>query len=106
MLIHQHCLSIFLLFSIQNLHHAVYAVDIATDLYHTYAQVLSESVSKALLDMGEEYSETAKFAEMMDKFFDCLNVNNFNAGKNKRKVFQDPYRLSDHDDFRIQVHTV
>ena len=64
-------------------------------------QVLSESVSKALLDMGEEYSETAKFTEMMDKLFDCLNVNNFTAGKTKRKPFQDPYRQS--DDFRIKV---
>ena len=51
--------------------------------------------------MGEEYSETAKFAEMMDKLFDCLNVNNFTAGKTKRKPFQDPYRQS--DDFRIKV---
>ena len=45
-------------------------------------QVLSEAVSKALLDMGKEYSETAKFADMMDKQFGCLNVTNFTTGKN------------------------
>ena len=82
------------------------AIHVVTDLYCMHAQVLSESVSKALLDMGEEYSETAKFTEMIDKFFDCFNVNNFTSGKHKRKPFQDPYRRSDHDDFRIQVHTV
>ena len=38
---------------------------------------------------------------MMDKLFDCLNVNNFTAGKTRRKPFQDPYRQS--DDFRIKV---
>ena len=55
--------------------------------------------------MGEEYSETAKFTEMIDKFFDCFNVTNYTSGKHKRKPFQDPYRRSDHDDFRIQVHS-
>ena len=64
--------------------------------------MLSESVSKALqLFGGEETAETALFADMFDKFFDCLNVNNFTDGKNKRKVFQNPYRSG--SDFRIKV---
>lgn len=50
---------------------------------------------------GEEVSETAKFVEMMDHFFDCLNVNNFSEGKLRRKVFQDPYRAA--TDFRLKV---
>ena len=49
---------------------------------------------------GEEALETARFVDMFDKFFDCLNVNNFHAGKHKRKVFQDPFRPND---FRLKV---
>ena len=29
------------------------------------------------------------FPEMMDKLFDCLNVNNFTAERTKRKIFID-----------------
>ncbi len=43
----------------------------------------------------------AKFVDMFDKFFDCLNVNNFTAGKHHRKPFQDPYRRA--TDFRLKV---
>ena len=67
-----------------------------------YMQVLSESVSKALrLTGGKEVSETARFVSMVDRFFDCLNVNNFTTGKFKRKVYQDPYRSA--QDFRLKV---
>ena len=59
-------------------------------------------MSKALeLTGGEEVSKTVKFVKMMDRFFDCLNVNNFHTGKQKRKVFQDPYRSG--GDFRLKV---
>ena len=69
---------------------------------HILIQVLSESVSKALqLTGGEEVSETAKFVQMMGHFFDCLNVNSFNKGKQRRKEFQDPYRYG--SDFRLKV---
>ena len=50
---------------------------------------------------GPEVKETAKFVDMFDKFFDCLNVNNFTAGYHKRKDFQQPYRSA--GDFRLQV---
>ena len=50
---------------------------------------------------GENASETAHFVAMMDKFFDCLNVNNFTSGKTKRKAFQMPYRSA--NDFRLKV---
>ena len=64
--------------------------------------MLSESVSNALLyTQGEEASETAKFALMFDKFFDCFNVSHMNSGKHKRKPFSDPYRSK--DDFRLKV---
>ena len=64
-------------------------------------QVLSNSVSKALvLTYNPDVSETARFMEMMDKLFDCLNVTNFTAGKHARKVFQDPWRPND---FRFKV---
>ena len=51
---------------------------------------------------GDEAQETAKFVQLVDKFFDCLNVSNFHAGKHKRKVFQDPFRQND---FRLKVHS-
>ena len=50
-----------------------------------------------------EVEETANFADMMDKFFDCMNVHNFTSGKHKRKPFQDPFRPND---FRLQVVTI
>ena len=65
-------------------------------------QVLSGTVAHALeFSGGDEVSETVKFVHMMDKFFDCLNVNNFLSGKKQRKCFQDPYRSA--DDFRFKV---
>lgn len=66
-------------------------------------QVLSATVSHALRQTGgPEAEETAHFVSMFDKFFDCVNVGNFDDGKFKRKVFQQPYRS--HDDFRLKVH--
>lgn len=64
---------------------------------------MSESVSKALTLLGgAKVSETARFASMMDKFFDALNASiDFTNGKHKRKPFQNPYRSA--DDFRIAV---
>jgi len=53
---------------------------------------------------GDKVKETVKFVRMIDKFFDCLNVNSFTHGKRKRKPFQDPYRSK--DDFRIKVHII
>ena len=45
-------------------------------------QVLSDSVSKALLlTGGEEAKQKAKFCDMFNKSFDCLNVSNFNDGQ-------------------------
>lgn len=64
--------------------------------------MLSESVSKALtLFGGDTAQETARFTELFDKFFDCVNVRNFTDGQRKRKVFQNPYYSG--SDFRLQV---
>ena len=51
---------------------------------------------------GDKVEETVKFVRMIDKFFDCLNVNSFTEGKHNRKPFQEPYRSK--DDFRIKIH--
>lgn len=52
-----------------------------------YPQVLSESVGKALLLTGlDEVTETARFVQMMDKFFDCLNVHNYTHGYQKQSL--------------------
>ncbi|KAL5497313.1 hypothetical protein EMCRGX_G013770 [Ephydatia muelleri] len=40
----------------------------------SYSKALSNSVGKALmLTVGTKATQTAHFAEMFDKFFDCLN---------------------------------
>ena len=66
--------------------------------------MLSTRVSTALkLNGGPEAEESAKFAEMFDHFFDCLNVNSFDEGKHQRKPFKDPYRSM--KDFRLKVDT-
>ncbi len=39
--------------------------------------------------------------EMLDKFFDCLNVADFNSGKFSRNAFKSPYHSS--RDFRLKV---
>ena len=67
-----------------------------------FTQLLSETVSKALRLSGDPaVQETAKFVSMFDKFFDALNVSNYNSGVKKMKTFQQPYRSA--DDFRLKV---
>lgn len=62
-------------------------------------------MSKALqLTGGSKVEETVKFVEMIDKFFDCLNVNNYNTGRLKRKIFKQPYRSG--TDFRLKVRAM
>lgn len=50
---------------------------------------------------GDEVTETVRFAEMFDKFSDCLNVNNFTTGCLKRKAFKFPYKSA--KDFCLKV---
>ena len=52
-------------------------------------------------DRGDEAKETAKFIEMMDKLFDCMNVSSLSRQKLQRKPFVQPYRNA--NDFRIAV---
>lgn len=65
------------------------------------AQVLSASVSAVLKSFGPPESHgTAKLCEMVDKFFDCLNVRSLSEHQRKRKPFLALY--SRHDDERFQ----
>jgi len=50
---------------------------------------------------GSEVTETVRFVTMFDRFFDCLNVNNFMTGHHQRKVFKQPYKSA--NDFRLKV---
>ena len=62
-------------------------------------KVLSNQVAIALENFGDEdATETAIFASMFNKFFDCLNVA---AGKKKRDPFKSPYRSA--EDFRLKL---
>ena len=68
----------------------------------TCIQVLSETVSKAIqLTGGPETDETSKFVLMFDRFFDVLNVTNFNNWVRTRKPFQRPYNSG--NDERLTV---
>ena len=63
-------------------------------------QVLSATVAKAIRTThGSEVEETVKFIDNFDKFFDCLNVTNYDSGRKERKPFEEPYRS---DDFRLK----
>jgi len=63
---------------------------------------LSSTVSKALtFSSNPEVSETAKFTMMFDRFFNCPNVTNFDAGKHSKQDFQKLYLGK--DDERIEV---
>ena len=64
--------------------------------------MLSERVALALEQTKrDDVSETIKFVQFMEKFFDSLNVTNFNNGIHKKKLFQEPYTSK--DDFRLKV---
>ena len=63
---------------------------------------MSETVSKALLlVVGEKAKATAEFIEIVDHFFDCLNVSNLTNAKLKRKPFRSPYRCA--TDWKLKV---
>ena len=56
-------------------------------------QVLSASVAMVLKAFGPpEAAATAKLCEMMDSFFDCLNVRSTTEYQKKRKPFLAPFR--------------
>ena len=46
-----------------------------------------------MLTGGLDASETSKFAMMMDKFFDSVNVHNYKHGLHARKQYQMPYTV-------------
>ena len=61
-------------------------------------------MAKALtLVVGESAKETARFAEMFDKFFDCMNCSSLSAGKRTRNPFKSPFRSA--TDWKLKVHT-
>ena len=70
------------------------------------AQVLSTSVSVALKEYGQpETAGTAKYCEMFDNFFDCLNVRNTTECITKQKPFLSPYTSVDDERFEWLMST-
>ena len=68
-------------------------------------QVLSQSVAEGLkLTGGPNAQGMAKFIEMADKFFDCLNISNLNEGKEKRKKFRECYTSKDGERLKVQFY--
>jgi len=71
-------------------------------VYVFVAQVLSDQVANGIrVTQGEDAEETAKFCEMFNNFFDCLNVSNDFTGRNTLNNFKNPYRRA--ADFRLKV---
>ena len=65
--------------------------------------MLSNTIAKAIkFHWGDKAAGTIKFIEMMDKLFDCLNVNTLSAGRMLKKPFQQPYEKS--DNIRVKVY--
>ena len=56
------------------------------------------------LTRDSEAEEFAHFAEMMDKFFDYLNVHNYTQGYHKHKAFQNLCRSL--NGLRLKVHII
>lgn len=70
------------------------------------AQVLSTSVSVALKEFGTaETSATAKYCQMFDNFFDCLNVRNTKECTHKIKPFLQPYTSVSDERFKWLMET-
>ena len=60
------------------------------------AQVLSSTVSKALLKYGPpEAVRTAKFCSLMNKFFGIMNIRDINSNKFELKLSLAPYSRVD-----------
>ena len=59
-------------------------------------------MAKALtLVVGPSAKETARFADMFDKFFDCMNCSSLSAGKRSRNPFKSPFRSA--TDWKLKV---
>ena len=57
------------------------------------AQVLTASMAAVLRSFGPvEVAATATYCEMIDGFFDCLNVRSTTEHQRRRKPFLAPYR--------------
>ena len=68
------------------------------------AQVLSASVAAVLKSFGPaEAATTAKFCEMVDSFFDCMNVRSTTEHERKRKPFLAPYTSVEDERFQWLV---
>ena len=60
------------------------------------AQILSSTVAAVVKSFGPpDATGTAKLCEMMDSYFDCLNVRSTTEHQRKRKPFLAPYRSVD-----------
>ncbi len=51
----------------------------------------------------EEFTETSKFSEMFDNFFDCMNTRSKIEGKKKRTPDLDPYRSVEDPRFDVKI---
>ena len=68
------------------------------------AQVLSASVAAVLKSFGPAgAAATAKFCEMVDSFFDCMNVRSTTEHETKRKPFLAPYTSVEDERFQWLV---
>ena len=73
-------------------------------VYGCFLPVLSASVATVLKTFGPpEAAATAKLCEMIDGFFDCLNVRSTTEHQRKRKPFLAPYTSVDDERYAAFV---
>lgn len=83
---------------------STYMVSIINVTVPMHIQVLSSSIAKGLtLFVGAKATQTAYFADMFDKFFDCLNSSGLSGGKRSRNPFRSP--CSSGSDWKLKVHS-
>ena len=50
---------------------------------------------------SERHTESAQFVDMMDRFFDCLNVSSLTGDKKALKKFHYPYQSASDDRLNV-----
>ena len=64
------------------------------------AKVLSNSVATALRTFSPDSTwETAQFCDLLDQFFDCMNVRSTSSKQHSLKPFRKPYISVDDERF-------
>ena len=74
-------------------------------IMHTQSKLSGfEQLCKFGFEKGE-FTETARFCRIFDKFFDCLNTRRIGEGKESRKPDKEPYWSVKDERFTVSFHS-